>query len=210
AAMRRRRTIRNCPPWRYLVLLNPGVLVAARSPDRPVRPCPCAWPDVTYFADDYRSGRAAAGRPRRPADAICQPVRITTPAAPPGLDREAPLGEGLQLVEAGLDGPLRGPDVELGPGGRLVGGAHAGEVLDFARPRLAVEAFRVPRLADLQGRVDVDLVEVPAVALADAVAVGAVGRDEGGDDDHAGLGEERGHLADPADVLGAVGGREAE
>ena len=45
---------------------------------------------------------------------------------------------------------------------------------------------------------------------ADALAVGPVRRDKCGDDHEARLGEQRRDLADAADVLGAVLGREAE
>ena len=42
------------------------------------------------------------------------------------------------------------------------------------------------------------------------VAVGLIGRNEGSDDDQPGVGEQRRHLADTADVFGAVIGREAQ
>ena len=75
--------------------------------------------------------------------------------------------------------------------------------LDLARPRLLVQALGVAGLGDLEREVDVDLDEGErlvvggcrgGVQLAGLLAVGLVGRDEGGDGDGGGVGEEFGDL----------------
>lgn len=82
--------------------------------------------------------------------------------------------------------------------GGLVGGADAGEVLDLTGAGLLVEALRVALLGLLDGDVDEDLDEgegrVGVVGLlvqgAGLVAVGLVGRDEGGQGEAGRVGKE--------------------
>ncbi len=94
---------------------------------------------------------------------------------------------------------------------RLVGRIDAGEVLERAAVRLGVEALGVAAPAFLDRRVDEHLDEL---ALADEIAhhppLGAERRDEGAQHDQSGIDEQLRHLADPADVLDAVGVGEAE
>ena len=100
---------------------------------------------------------------------------------------------------------------QLGLGRRLVRRGDAGELLDLAGARLLVEPLHVALLADLDRAVDEDLDEVARLHdRAHLIAVGAVRRDEGRQRHDAGVGEELRDLADAADVLGAVLGREAE
>lgn len=112
-----------------------------------------------------------------------------------------------------------GADGDLGVLGGLVGAADAGELLDLAGARLLVQALGVALLGDGDGDVDVDLDEgdgVVAVGVGGGVqvarelAVGAEGRDEGGEGDGGGVGEELGDLADAPDVLVAVPLAEAQ
>src|SRR5262249_21910302 len=107
----------------------------------------------------------------------------------------------------------RGVDPQLGVYGWFVGVVDTGEVLELAGPRLLVEPLRVALLARLNRRVHVDLDKRQAaldVQGTHAVAVLAVGADEGGDRDDARVGEQLGDLADAADVLFAVLGRETQ
>ena len=95
--------------------------------------------------------------------------------------------------------------------GSLVWRGDTGELLDLAGAGLLVEALQVALLAHLDRAVDEHLDEVPLLHDgAHLVAVGAVGRDERGQGDQPGVREELRHLADAADVLGPVLGREAE
>src|SRR3546814_11348118 len=92
----------------------------------------------------------------------------------------------------------------------LVGRRDAGKLADLAGAGALVQPLGVTLLAGLHVGLDVNLVEAPRRRGARAVAVDAVGRDEGGDADDAGVGEERGRLADAPDVLGAIFRRKAE
>lgn len=108
-----------------------------------------------------------------------------------------------------------GLDDDLGVLGGLVGGADAGELLYLAGAGLLVEALGIALLGDGDGDVDVDLDEGQGlvvgaagagggVQLAGDLAVGLVGRDEGGQGNGAGVGEQLGDLGDAANVLVAV------
>src|SRR6185312_5753753 len=82
---------------------------------------------------------------------------------------------------------------------------NSGEFLDFVGAGFGVEALGIARLADVERRVHEDLYELSGLhALADGIAVRAVGRNECGDADEAGVSHNFGHLADAADVLAAV------
>src|SRR6266404_5652811 len=105
------------------------------------------------------------------------------------------------LARARVDALAAGVDLELGRERRLVRGGDAGELLDLAGARLLVEAFHVALLADLDRALDVHLDEISGHEGAHLIAVGAVRRDEGGERDDAGVGEELRDLADAADVL---------
>ena len=90
---------------------------------------------------------------------------------------------------------------------RLVGRGDAGELRDLARRAPSVEALHVAPLAGLDARVDEDLDELArGHQRAHRVAIGPIRRDERREDDQAGVAEQLRHLADAADVLGAVGG----
>ena len=96
--------------------------------------------------------------------------------------------------------------------GGLVGVVDAGEALDLALAGGGVDAALVGLLADLERGGDVDEEEGAELLddLARGVAAGLEGRDRGGDDGGAGLGQLRGHEADAVDVLLAVFAGEAE
>src|SRR5262249_10983677 len=119
------------------------------------------------------------------------------------------LAQILQHDESGLVGLERGcVDGDLGVERGLVRAINASEVFQFAGPGLLVEALGITRLAGLDGRGHVDLDECQAVLdveVAAQVAVLAIGADEAGHGEDAGVGEEPGDLADAADVLLAVG-----
>src|SRR5256885_8735062 len=70
--------------------------------------------------------------------------------------------------------------------GRLVWRRDTGEIRNRSRARLGIVALGIALLAFLCRGGEVDLVEQARVRLADAVAVGPVGRDESRDDKHAG------------------------
>src|SRR5262249_53492804 len=123
----------------------------------------------------------------------------------------------FEVVQQQRGGILRGRsggvDRQLGLLGRFVGVVDAGEVFQLAGAGLFVQALGVALLAGLDGRGDVDFAEGEVALVvdgADGFAVLAVGADEAGHGDQAGVGEQFGDLADAADVLFAVGGREAE
>ena len=103
-----------------------------------------------------------------------------------------------------------GIDRQLRAGRRFVGRGDAGELLDLAGAGPLVQALGVAPLAGLEIGLDVDLVKSAPGRAPGPVAVGLIGRDERGDADEAGIGEQRRHLADAADVLGPVVGRKAE
>jgi hypothetical protein len=116
-----------------------------------------------------------------------------------------------ELRHALRDGLGVGIQHHLGVRRCLVGRRNPGEFGDFTRPRLLIEALRVAVLAGLEAGIDQHLDEISLTHdRADVVAVGPVGRDERREDDDAGIREELRHLTDPADVLAAVVGREAE
>ena len=87
---------------------------------------------------------------------------------------------------------------------------HTGEIGNQAGARFRVLAFRVAALAFLHRRAEIYLVEQIGVRFADAVAVGALGRNERCDDQEARLREQRCYLASAANIFAAVGGRKAE
>ena len=115
-----------------------------------------------------------------------------------------------QHGETVLDRQLVGGDDQIGLLGRLVGARDAGELGNLAGPGPSVEALGIADLAGLERGLDVDLVEGVLGGRPCPLAVASVGRDEARDDEEAGVGEEARDLADPADVLGAVVGAEAE
>ena len=87
----------------------------------------------------------------------------------------------------------------------FVRGGNTREILDLAFPRFGVETLRVTLLDDGKGRVDVDLDEgdrrgMLLVERSGEVTVGLVGRDEGGEGERAGEGEEEGDFAYSSDL----------
>src|SRR5690606_2000622 len=153
------------------------------------------------------SGRSTRTSPRRPGDAgstptDAHPARVAAPTsavASRRLERtrrhagrpRLPLAGGAALLQvagqglAGLAGGLR-VRVERARGRerRLVGGRDARDRGELAGARLLVRALHVAALAGLDAGGHVGLDEVAlAHDLAHGVAVGAVGRDEGGEDD---------------------------
>ena len=93
---------------------------------------------------------------------------------------------------------------------RLVRRGDAGKVGDLPGARLLVQALRIASLARCDVGLDVDLVEPVARRAARDGAILPIRRDECRDTDYAGARKQRGHLADAADVLGAIFGREPE
>lgn len=96
-----------------------------------------------------------------------------------------------------------GLDDNLGVCGLLVGSSDASELLDLASASLLVETLGVALLGNLEGNINVNLDErnrlvvvvcALSVKRASEVTVGPVGRDEGGDCDGGGVGEELGDL----------------
>src|SRR5581483_2024129 len=115
------------------------------------------------------------------------------------------------LHDALVFAELAGPEHELGLLRRLVRRRDAGELGDLPGAGLRVQALHVAALALLDRTVDEDLDEVARLHDgAHAVAVAPVRRDERRQVDDAGVGEELCDLADAADVLRPVLGREAE
>ena len=123
-----------------------------------------------------------------------------------GVRRAGPRGGGGggrgARAAAGRRGAAAG-----GGGGGVGGGVDAGEAGDLAGPGLGVQALgvaartrraacrRTPRRRAARRR----------RAWPDAVAVRPVGADDRDERHHPGVGDQAGDLADPADVLGAVG-----
>jgi len=103
-----------------------------------------------------------------------------------------------------------GAQLELGRGRRLVRRRNSGEVGKLAGARAAVKAFGIARLAYVERRVDEYLAEILLVRCANAVAVGAIRRNECADRDHACFSEERRNFAHAANILGAVGRRKTQ
>ena len=106
-----------------------------------------------------------------------------------------------------------GGDCDFSALGGFVWGVDAGEILELSGACFFVETLSVALFADFERRGDVDFEELnPSFArdLTGSAAVVLVGRDEGGDDDDAGVGEELGGFGDAADVFHAVFGGEAE
>jgi hypothetical protein len=120
--------------------------------------------------------------------------------------------EGLEDEVDGLrDTEFVGWEGELGFFRFLVRGGDAGELLDFLVAGLGVEALGVAFLADIERGLDEDFHELVLEEHgADLVPVFAVGGDERGDADEAGIGEELGDLTYAADVFLAFMGGEAE
>src|SRR5256885_10388014 len=118
--------------------------------------------------------------------AVCQPFLRGARDAPgpagsaPGND--AARREVSEHLRGALLGRLLGrTEGQLGREGGLVGGGDAGELRDLARAGLLVETLHVPLLADVERAVDQDLDEVAGPHEGPhLVAVGPVGRDEGG------------------------------
>lgn len=104
----------------------------------------------------------------------------------------------------------------------LVGGRDAGKLFDFAGASLFVQALGITLLSNLERDVDKDLDERDGLVVVGAgggggsmqgagrVAVGAVGRDEGGNGNGGGVGKQLGNLGDAADVFVAVSLGEAQ
>ena len=110
----------------------------------------------------------------------------------------------LQLVR--FEGDLR---IE----GLLVRIVDAGKVLELSGLDACVLALGIALLELVDGNVEEDLVEGDAlilVALADEVAIAAVGGDEADQSDDAGIGEQGGQLTGAADGFGTVGLREGK
>jgi hypothetical protein len=104
-------------------------------------------------------------------------------------------------------------EAQVGLDRRLVRVVDAGEPGDLTRPGLGVQPLGIAGLAHLERGVDEHLDERQAHRLVDGarpVAIGPVGADDRHERHHARVGEQAGDLADAADVLGAVGGREPE
>lgn len=123
------------------------------------------------------------------------------------------------LRNALLDGILVGLDCDLGAQRLLIRCRDASELLDLASAGLFIQTLGVALLSHLEGHVDKDLDKGDGlvavlvglgVQLSRKIAVGAVGRDEGGDGDGGRVGKELGDLTDAADVLVAVGLGEAQ
>ena len=95
--------------------------------------------------------------------------------------------------------------------GRLVRVVDTGEAFDLTGAGLFVQAFRVACLARFERCLDVYFDELAhRNQLANVVAVLAIGRNERGRRQDAGIGHQSCDLADAADILGSVLGREAE
>lgn len=123
------------------------------------------------------------------------------------------------LRNAFLDGILVSLDCNLGAQRLLVRCRDASEFLDLSSAGLLVKSLGIALLSHLEGHVDKDLDKRDGliavlvglgVQLARKIAVGAVGRDEGGDGNGGRVGKELGDLANAADVLVAVGLGEAQ
>lgn len=102
-----------------------------------------------------------------------------------------------------FDGVFVGLDDNLGVCGLFIGSSDASKLLDLASTSLLVETLGVALLGNLEGDINVDLDErngfvivvcALSVQRASKVTVGPVGRDEGGDCDGGGVGEELGDL----------------
>lgn len=107
------------------------------------------------------------------------------------------------LRNALLNRVLMRLDCNLSVDRLLIRSRDASELLDLASTSLLVKTLGVTLLGNLEGHVDKDLnkgnrlVAVLlrlGVQLTSKIAVGAVGRDEGGDCDGGGVGEELGDL----------------
>ena len=115
------------------------------------------------------------------------------------------------IIHGFHDGHLAGIHDDFRIFGLLVGGGDAGKVGDLPGTGFFIEALGIAIFADLQVALYEDFDEVAVVEQGpDPLAILLVGGDEGGDDDGAGVGEQLGHLAHPADVLLPVSGGEAE
>lgn len=126
-------------------------------------------------------------------------------------------GDGLEEeLDAGFDGLGAGVECEFGGQRALVRVIDPGKTGDFAGAGFLVQTFGVARFADAQRRIDEDFDEgdgglaIARVHGADGVAVGLIGRDERGDGDQPRVGKQAADLADAPDVLGAIGGGEAQ
>ena len=117
------------------------------------------------------------------------------------------------------DGEVNILNVHLGVRRSLVGGGDTSELLDHTLTGLLVKTLRVALLRDLNGDVNVDLNERQTgllagggdlVQLTGTVTVLLVGRDERGDGDGVGVGEQLGDLANTANVLVAISLAEAQ
>ena len=116
-------------------------------------------------------------------------------------------------VDALLDLQLVRFEGNLGVERLLVRIIDAGEVLELSGLNASVLALGIALLELVDGNVEEDLVEGDAlvlVALADEVAIAAVGGDEADQSDDAGIGEQCGQLTGTADGFGTVGLREGK
>ena len=94
--------------------------------------------------------------------------------------------------------------------GRFVGRRNASELADLTSARAFIQALGVARLAGLQVSIYIDFVETVTCRSACARPIGAVGRDKGGNNDDAGIGQQGRHFADPANIFRPVFGRESQ
>ena len=96
----------------------------------------------------------------------------------------------------------------------LVWRRDAGKLFDFTGASLFVQALGIALLSNLEGNVDKDFNKRNGLVVAAGggrrvqgagrVAVGTVGRDEGGDGNGGRVGKQLGNLGDAADVFVAV------
>src|ERR1043166_1662850 len=88
----------------------------------------------------------------------------------------------------------------------FIGGGYSGEFFDLIGARPYVEPFRIPGFANFERGIDEYLDKSPLRHdLPNEFTMRAVGRDESGDTNQSRISKQPGHLADPADVLLAIG-----
>ena len=93
----------------------------------------------------------------------------------------------------------------------LIRRRNSGELGDLARPRLGIQALDIAGFAHLERCVDKHFDEGPWwVQRSNRVAVSDIRRYECGEHDQSRVLEETTHLANPADVLGAILGSETQ
>eukprot|EP00963_Diacronema_lutheri_P000977 scaffold64_cov338-Pavlova_lutheri.AAC.35 len=93
----------------------------------------------------------------------------------------------------------------------LVRIVDAGESFDLPGTCSFVQSFGIPGFAHFQRDLHVHLDEISlGQTLAHAFPIGTIRRDEAHQRDHAGFGEQLGHLADASDVLFPIGSSESQ